>query len=85
LEQGLAPLPEPGPVGTLRFPQRVAEPVQVEPPRPELASALVLASWTELEGVPWQDRVPELPSVSPALEQAKPRLLLRVFWPVRVP
>jgi hypothetical protein len=58
LEQGPVPLPEPEPVGTPRLPQRVAEPVQVEPPRPERAPALVLASWTEFVEVPRQDLPP---------------------------
>ena len=61
------PLPELGPVGTLRFPQRVAEPVLVLPP------ALVLASWTELVEVPEQDlsqQESELLSTWPGLGQA---------------
>jgi hypothetical protein len=71
LEQGLVSLPEPEPVGTPRLPQRVAELVQVEPPRPELAPALVLASRTELVEVPRQDlpqQGSELLSASPAHE-----------------
>ena len=77
-------LPEPGPVGTLRCPQKVAEP----PPPPGLAPALVLASWTELVEVPAEDlsqRGSELPSTSPALEQEMPLPLFRFAWPVSVP
>ena len=64
-------LPEPDAVGTPRLPQRVAEPVQVEPPLPELSSALVLASWTERVEAPRRDLPQpesELLSASPALE-----------------
>ena len=51
LAQVLAPLTEPVPAGTLRFPEGVAE-VSIVPPHPELARALVLASWTGLVEVP---------------------------------
>jgi hypothetical protein len=78
LEQGLVPLPELGPVGMLRSPQRVAGSVLVVPSRPELALARVPALWTELGEVPLQDlprRGPWLPSALPALERARPLLL----------
>ena len=58
------------------------------PPRPELAPALVPGSWTELVKVRPQNlpqRGSELPSASPALEQATPWPLLLAFWPVSVP
>jgi hypothetical protein len=87
LEQELV-LPEPGPVGTLRFPQRVAEPVLVLPPRPGLAQALVLASWAELVEVPEQDvsqQGSELLSTSPGLGQAMSLPLFRFAWPVPFP
>ena len=44
-------LTEPAPAGTLRFPEGVAE-VSMVPPHPELAPALVPASWTGLVEVP---------------------------------
>jgi hypothetical protein len=84
LEQELV-LPEPGPVGTLRFPQKVAEPVLV---LPGLAPALVLASWTELVEVPEQDlsqQGSELLSTSPGLGQAMSLPLFRFAWPVPFP
>jgi hypothetical protein len=52
LEQELVALPETVPVETLRLFQTIAEPVLVASPRPESASVLVLASWTELREVP---------------------------------
>jgi hypothetical protein len=70
LAQALAPLTEPVPAGTLRFPEGVAE-VSMVPPRSELAPALVLASWTGLVEVPQQDlprRGSELPLASPVLD-----------------
>jgi hypothetical protein len=70
LAQALAPLTEPVPAGTLRFPEGVAE-VSMVPPRSELAPALVLASWTGLVEVPLQDlprRGSELPLASPVLD-----------------
>ena len=82
LERGLVPLLEPGPIGTLRCRHRVAESVLVVPPRPELAPALVPGSWTELVKVRWQNlpqRGSELPSASPAREQARPWPLLLAF------
>jgi hypothetical protein len=82
------PLPELEPVGTLRCPQPVAGSVLVVPSRPELAPALVLASWNEPLEVPEQDlsqRGSELPSASPALEQAMLLPLFRFAWPVSVP
>jgi hypothetical protein len=47
LEQGLVPLTDPEPVGTLR-----SELVLVGPPRLEWALARALTSWTELLEVP---------------------------------
>ena len=47
LEQGLVPLTDPEPVGTLR-----SELVLVAPPRLEWALARALTSWTELLEVP---------------------------------
>jgi len=70
LAQALAPLTEPVPAGTLRFPEGVAE-VSMVPPHPELAAALVLASWTGLVEVPQQDlprRGSELPLASSVLD-----------------
>ena len=60
--------------GTLRFPEGVAE-MSMVPPHPELAPALVLASWTELVEVPQEDLPQqglERPSASPVPEQARP-------------
>jgi hypothetical protein len=51
LAQALAPLREPVPAGTLRFPEGVAQ-VSMVPLHPELPPALVLSSWTGLVEIP---------------------------------
>ena len=79
LTQAPVLLAVPVPAGTLRFPEGVAE-VSMVPPHPELAPALVLASWTELVEVPQQELPQqglERPSASPVPEQARPWPLLR--------
>ena len=79
LTQAPVLLAVPVPAGTLRFPEGVAE-VSMVPAHPDLAPALVLASWTELVEVPQQDLPQqglERPSASPVPEQARPWPLLR--------